>query len=245
MHLDEYRKLAAVEDQMWYFRALNRRMAQGLVGRMPAGPARVLDAGCGTGGLIRYLQSVHPDWSLTGLDFMPKACELARVRTGVEIVLGSITDLPFGDGEFDAVLAADVVCQVADGARALREFARCVRPGGTVVVNVPAYMWLWSYHDETCETQHRYTRPQLADHFRAAGLQVEFATYANGLSLPLIAARRKLFRPVNRTSDVRLYPDLIEMAFTFLSRLESVGLDRGRPLLLGSSVFVIGRKPTA
>lgn len=242
MQLDEYRKLAEVEDRMWYFHALNRRCGHWLERLLPAGPARVLDAGCGTGGLINALRRRRGDWTLTGLDFSERACALARARTDAEIVQGSITALPFGDGAFDAVVSADVVCQVEDGGAALREFARCVRPGGAVVVNVPAFRWLWSYHDDTCETRHRYTRPELARLFAAAGIRVEFATYANMLSLPLVAARRKLFRPARPTSDVRLYPAPVEALFAGLAAAEYAWMRPGWPLPVGSSVFVAGQR---
>lgn len=243
MQLDEYRKLAEVEDRMWYFHALNRRIAHWLRRALPPGPARVLDAGCGTGGLINALRRAHPAWRLTGLDFMPLACDLARERTGGEIVRGSITALPFADAAFDAVVSADVVCQVEDGAGALREFARCVRPGGAVLVNVPAYRSLWSYHDDTCETKHRYTRPELAGLFRAAGLAPVFASYANCLPLPLIWARRRVFRPARPTSDVQLYPAPIEALFAALARAEFAWQRRGLASPCGSSVFVVGRRP--
>lgn len=242
MHPDEYRKLAKVEDRMWYFRALNRRFSHWLTRMDVTGPARVLDAGCGTGGLINYLGAANAEWKLEGLDFMPQACEMARQRTGKEVAQGSITALPFADGVFDAVVSADVVCQVEDGALALREFARCVRPGGVVLVNVPAFMWLWSYHDDTCETKHRYARPELVDLFRAAGLAVEFASYANLLPLPLIVARRKLFRPAKPTSDVQLYPAPIEILFSTLAWFEFQWTRFGWPVPIGSSVFVVGRK---
>jgi hypothetical protein len=120
------------------------------------------------------------------------------------------------------------VCQVQDGALALREFARCVRPGGAVLVNVPAFKWLWSYHDDTCETQHRYTRPELAQLFADAGIEVEFATYTNMLPLPLVVARRKLFRPANPTSDVQLYPAPIEAGFAAMAKLEHGRAAAGR-----------------
>ncbi|MBK8475548.1 MAG: class I SAM-dependent methyltransferase [Opitutaceae bacterium] len=242
MQLDEYRKLAEVEDRMWYFHALNRRVAHWLGRTLPAGPAHVLDAGCGTGGLIKSLRAASSHWRLTGLDFMPLACELARERTGAEIVQGSITQLPFPDATFDAVVSADVVCQVDDGARALREFARCVRPGGAVLVNVPAFKWLWSYHDDTCETKHRYTRPELTELFRAAQIEIVFASYANCLPLPLIWARRKIFRPSRPTSDVQQYSPPVEALFATLARAEFAWQRRGLASPCGSSVFAVGRR---
>lgn len=242
MQLDEYRKLSEVEDRMWYFHALNRRVTHWLARLLPPGPARVLDAGCGTGGVIKGLRTANPAWQPVGLDFEPLACTLARERTGREIVQGSITELPFADASFDAALAVDVVCQVKDGARALAELARVVRPGGAVFVHVPAFLWLWSYHDDTCKTQHRYTRGELVALCRAAGLEVEFASYANLLALPLIAARRKIFRPANPTSDVQLYPAPIEAAFAGLAALEFGWQRAGVASPLGSSVFVAARR---
>lgn len=247
MQLDEYRKLAEVEDRMWYFCALNRRVTHFLAraGWRADARGRVLDAGCGTGGLIKDLRAAFPAAEVVGLDFSARACELARLRTGAEIVCGSITELPFADASFDAVVSADVVCQVEDGARALREFARVVRPGGAVLVNVPAFRWLWSYHDDTCETKHRYTRPELRALCAQAGLRVEFASYANLLPLPLIAARRKLFKPAAATSDVRLYPAPVEAMFAGMAALEFAWMREGIASPLGSSVFVAARKEAA
>jgi SAM-dependent methyltransferase len=242
MELDEYRKLADVEDRMWYFHALNRRVVHWLRRLAPRDDAEVLDAGCGTGGLIKDIRAAAPRSHVVGLDFSPTACRLAHERTGVEIVEGSITELPFADATFDGVVSADVVCQVEDGAAAIREFARVVRPGGAVLVNVPAYRWLWSYHDDTCHTRHRYTRGEVVDHFRAAGIEVVHATYANLLPLPLIAARRKLLRPSHATSDVRLYPAPVEAVFGCLAALEWSWQRHGVASPAGSSVFVAGRR---
>jgi SAM-dependent methyltransferase len=242
MQLDEYRKLAEVEDRMWYFHALNRRVTHWLQQLSGQQSLKVLDAGCGTGGLINAVRRANPKWTATGLDFSPVACALARERTSAEIVEGSITELPFPDRSFDAVVSADVVCQVADPARALSEFARVVRPGGAVLVNAPAFRWLWSYHDDTCETKHRFTRPELVRLFDTAGIDVAFSSYANMLPLPLIYARRKIFRPSNPTSDVQLYPAPIEAVFSSMASVEYAWTRRGASLPVGSSVFVAGRR---
>src|SRR5258708_504422 len=124
MNADEYLKLAEVEDRMWYFRSLHAHVGRLLAGVGPESGG--LDAGCGTGGLILRLRAQHPGWKFSGIDFMPLACELARKRcgTGVDIHEASITALPFADASFDAVVSADVICQVIDADMAVKEFFR-------------------------------------------------------------------------------------------------------------------------
>jgi hypothetical protein len=95
------------------------------------------------------------------------------------------------------------------------------------------------------ESKHRFTRPELVAIFRAAGLQVKFASYANLLVLPLVVLRRKLFPPSRPTSDVQVFPAPIEVFFTAMAALEHAWTSRGWPLPAGSSVFVAGVKPAA
>lgn len=246
MQPDEYLKLAEVEDRMWYFRSLHAhvfREVSRFVSKEKA--ATVLDAGCGTGGLMLRLRNLAPAWRLTGLDFSELACDLARRRTGNEVVQASITHMPFPDASFDAVLFADVVSQVHEPALALAEAFRCLRLGGPVVINVPAYPWMWSYHDDSCQVRHRYVRGELVARLQEAGFEPVFATYLNMLPFPLLLLKRKVFRFAHDTSDVKLYPAPLEAAFNGLMALEHVCLRARLALPFGSSVFVVGRKPSA
>jgi SAM-dependent methyltransferase len=242
MQPDEYRKMAEVEDAMWYYRALHRHVGRSLAAHLPAA-ARVLDAGCGTGGLLRRLHAAQPAWRLTGLDFSPVACELARTRTGGEVVQGSVTGLPFADAAFDAVVSCDVVCQVADPARALHEFHRTLKPGGVAVLTMPAYQWLYSYHDREVGNLRRYTRGGVNGLVRAAGLTVVSSTYWNTLPFPLVVLRRKVLPPTAPVSDVAPFPPLLETVFNGLMALEHGWLGLGGWLPFGSSVLTVARKP--
>lgn len=210
---------------------------------------RILDAGCGTGGLIRRMQAVRLEWQWTGLDASPLACRLARRLNGeaglrgIEICEGNVTMLPFDDGCFDAVVSADVLYHVDDDNAALRESFRVLRPGGVVVVNVPAYRWLWSYHDEAVHSRRRYTRAEVLEKLRVAGFEPARATHWNMLPLPLIIVRRKLLPAPEGGSDVRLYPAPIEAGFSAAMALERAWIRRVGRLPFGSSVLAVGRKP--
>jgi ubiquinone/menaquinone biosynthesis C-methylase UbiE len=244
MQPDEYLKLADVEDSMWYFHALHGQVRRGLAD-LAAPNATVLDAGCGTGGLILKLRAEHPERQYSGIDFSPLAIELAQRRCGpsVDLRVASITALPFEPECFDAVISADVICQVDEPAVALAEFHRVLRPGGVVVINVPAYMWLWSYHDDSCQTKHRYVRRELAARLTEAGFTAPRTTHWNLFAFPLIVAKRKLFPSPRDTSDVRRYPSAIEATFRAMTALERGFLAGGGALPFGTSVFAVARKP--
>lgn len=235
--------MAAVEDAMWYYRALHRLVGTALVRAGLPPRADVLDAGCGTGGLLRRLRAAQPGWALAGLDFAPLACELARERTGLPVTEGSVTSLPFAAAAFDAVVSLDVVCQVEDPAAALREFFRVVRPGGVAVLTMPAYRWMFSYHDRAVGNLRRYSRAETADLMRAAGFAVTYATYWNTLLFPLAVLQRKVLRAAAADSDVRLYPAPVEAICDSMNVIEHAWLRRGGRLPWGNSVLAVGRRP--
>lgn len=243
MQPEEYRKMARVEDAMWYYRALHRHVTRSLSRALPPAPVRLLDAGCGTGGLLRLLRTVRPAWALTGLDFSPIACDLARERTGGEIVPGSIAALPFPDATFDAVVSCDVVCQVTDPAQAVREFRRVLRPGGTVVLTMPAYPWMFSYHDKEVGNLRRCTRGEVNALLRGAGFAIVSSTYWNTLLFPFAVLRRKLLPPAAPASDVGLFPAPVEAAGNALMAVEHAWLGAGGSLPFGNSVLTVARKP--
>lgn len=238
----EYRKMAGTEDSMWYYRALHRHVVRSLGRELPAAPAQVLDAGCGTGGLLRRLHEAQPAWRLTGLDFSPLACELARERTGGEILQGSITALPFAEATFDAITSCDVVCQVTDPRQAVGEFYRCLKPGGVAVLTMPAYQWMYSYHDREVGNLRRYTRGEVNALLGGAGFRIASSTYWNMLPFPLAVLRRKILPPPASASDVGLFPAPLEAGFNGLMAVEHAWLRLGALLPFGNSVLTVARK---
>jgi SAM-dependent methyltransferase len=228
---------------MWYFRVLHRRIEDQLSGRLGS-EAEILDAGCGTGGLIRRLGPLHPGWRWTGIDLDPTAIRFARERVGpaTRLAEGSVSALPFPDACFDAVVSADVLYHLADDEAATAEACRVLRPGGVFIANVPAYPWLWSYHDVAVAGRRRYRRAGLIDLLRRAGFGTVRATYCNLPVFPLVVARRKLLPPPKGGSDVALQPALIEAGLHALGAGENACLRRGIRMPFGSSVFAVAVK---
>lgn len=245
MNRDEYLKMAAVEDSMWHFRSLHRHVCRELLRALGRSRSRILDAGCGTGGLIRRLKAEVPAWEWTGLDAQPLACQLARERSSESFVEGSVEALPFADGEFDAVVSADVLPNVQNDEAAIRESFRVLRPGGVLIVNVPAYPWLWSYHDVATHTLRRYQPSELVEKIRAAGFGEAAATHWNALALPLIAFRRKVLPAPRDGSDVKEYPLVIDRILGALLAVEHGWINLGGAWPFGSSILARARKPKA
>jgi SAM-dependent methyltransferase len=246
MDAEEYQKMAAVEDAMWWYGGLRANLAVlaglGRSQRDRARPAQgeaLLDAGCGTGGTLRHLRAVAPELTLVGMDFDRRACVLARAKSGCPIAAGSIDALPFPSHAFDVILSADVLShRGVDQDAALAELHRCLKPAGRLVLNLPAYGWLKSSHDARVHNDRRYTASGVTGLLGRHGFTEIRATYWNMLLFPLMVLRRKLLKPARGTSDVTLYPAPVELLFRALVRLETMAVSAGLALPFGGSVLV-------
>ncbi|HEV2265499.1 MAG TPA: class I SAM-dependent methyltransferase [Stellaceae bacterium] len=237
MERGEYERLAAVEDHMWWTRALRRNLHAAAMSftAMPAG--RLLDAGCGTGGFLAAL--THG--ASFGLDRDGFACRLAQAKAGRPVAQGSVDDLPFRDAAFDVIVSADVLCHRGVGVeRALGEMYRCLTLGGALIVNLPAYPWLYSAHDRAVDNARRFHRREVTRLLAAAGFGRVRATYWNTLLFPLMVARRLL--PADG-SGVGLLPAPFEWLFDATARFESTLLRSGLRLPFGGSILAVGTRP--
>ncbi|MFB3923222.1 MAG: methyltransferase domain-containing protein [Terriglobia bacterium] len=192
---EENQFLYELEERHWWFQGM-RRILAGLLNRHVPSPVRVLDAGCGTGFMLSWLRRRVGNAKVLGLDFSANALSYCQARGERLLVQGSIGDLPFRSDCFDLILTLDVLDSFPrqEASRPFAELARVLRKGGTILVRVPAFQFLYSQHDRAVSTVHRYTAHELADCLKREGLTLGRVTYANTFLFPLAALWRRLRR---------------------------------------------------
>src|SRR5437763_12865683 len=174
---------------MWWFAAAHANLL--LLYRQITGAAMrhlpLLDAGCGTGGLLARLAADYPDRMIIGLDADRIACARATAKSARPVCAGSVNALPFGDAAFGAIFSADVLChRDVDERAALAQFHRCLWDGGLLVLNLPAYPWMLSRHDRAVYNVRRYTRRGIAELLGRSGFRLLFASYWNMVLFPVM-----------------------------------------------------------
>jgi len=247
-HLEpiEYAKLDQAEDRMWWFAAAhaNLLILYRRLGERPLPPKPILDAGCGTGGLLAKITAEFPGRYAVGLEADRAACARAAEKSGHPVCNGSVNELPFAEEAFAAIFSADVLChRNVDERAALAQFRRCLTHGGRLVLNLPAYRWMLSRHDAAVHNVRRYTRREVARLLVAARFRVVYLSYWNTLLFPLMVITRKLL-PGRRdaASDVSVYPEPVEALCRIVTGIERAILSRGLRLPFGGSVIAIAVK---
>lgn len=248
MNPAEYRALFETEDAHWWFQGLFRDVAEALEAFAPRREKGLawLDAGSGTGGLLARLAGGGRFRLAAGLELSADGLALARRRKLPALVGGSVSRLPFRDASLDAITSIDVLCHRAvAGDAALAEAARCLTPGGILVLQVPAYQWLMSGHDRAVWSSRRFDRREVLRMVTAAGLEPRRCVYRNSLLFPLAAARRLLARREGRgpdRSDVSPAGRWVNAAGGAALKLESLLRRRGVSAPFGLSVFCVAAR---
>ena len=188
-----YRKMAHLESHHWWY--LGRRdYLNGIIKTYISSPApvKVCEIGCGTGGNLEILSALG---ALDALELNDEAryfSEKKALAKNIRVYPGSLPDdIPLTD-QYDAVFSLDVIEHIDNDDEALLALHKLVAKGGKLVLSVPAYMWLWSGHDEANHHRRRYTKKQLIALVESAGFRVVYASYFNTILFPLAVAKRLL-----------------------------------------------------
>jgi SAM-dependent methyltransferase len=190
MDREYYTRYYTYERTHWWFRAranILRDRVKKLAGDERS--LRILNIGAATGYSSEWLGEFG---EVVSVEYDKDCCVFLNEKLHIKAVNASITALPFDMDTFDLVCAFDVIEHVDDDLTAVQEMVRVCRPGGTVFVTVPAYMGLWSKHDETNHHKRRYVRRHLRELFRLKSGTIENTSYFNTLLFPMIWLARKV-----------------------------------------------------
>ena len=249
MYPHEYATLSRLEDDYWWYVGL-KRLVLALVRKYAnLNPvSTVLDIGCGTGGTLSFFEKQEPGPQFYGMDLNPLAIDLAKKRCRGKLVRGSANELPFPGALFDLAISLDVFyIQGIDDQKALLETYRVLKPGGSFVLNLPAWECLRGEHDLAVHTRHRYRAPELREKLKRAGFQIRRLTYWNAFLFPLVYAARRILRAAKPrsktpTSDLKPLPAFLNetlKGMLWLEKSMAVRVD----LPFGSSVLAVAEKP--
>ncbi|MGZ8216148.1 class I SAM-dependent methyltransferase [Methylomagnum sp.] len=201
-----YETMARTEDQHWWYVGRRRILAEVIEGLAPKPAARILEIGAGTGGNLAMLNRFG-EVSAVELDDYARA--RAAEKTGIPVRKGYLPDgLPFAGPSFDLVCLFDVLEHIPDDVAALRALRGLIRPGGQILLTVPAHAWLWSRHDTNVHHYRRYNGRTLRQCGEEAGLRIVRLSYFNLWLAPLAVAARLVDRLLPRESGGSLGEEL-------------------------------------
>jgi ubiquinone/menaquinone biosynthesis C-methylase UbiE len=192
MRRDEYATMFRVEETHWWYKALHRLIFQTLEAELPDWRAKeIVDVGCGTGAILKQLGNPEKN---VGIDLAPEAISFCRQRGLNNVQQGDIHALTFPDASFDAVICSSVLYHqwVSDVDGAVREMHRVLRPGGSLLINVPAFPFLYSAHDEAVMTARRFKKCEIRQLLQKQNFKIRRLTYWTTFLFPLAIAARTL-----------------------------------------------------
>ena len=233
-----YDRMAELDELHWWYKA-RRRVLQALIERkvQPPADAQVLEVGCGTGHNLKMLEDFG---SVDAIEVDAEARSVAEKRLGRAVSASPLPELDgIGRRHYDLVAALDVVEHVPDDRATVDALASCLKPGGKLLVTVPAHQWMWSAHDELNHHLRRYSKVGLTKLIDGSPLRLEAIGYFNSLLFPLAVGARLASKVTGRGGDDDALPPrpvnyLFERVFAAERRLI------GRvPLPPGLSLFAV------
>jgi SAM-dependent methyltransferase len=237
-----YDRMAEIDGRHWWYRARREILARLIETRISPPPgARILEIGCGTGHNLAMLSRFG---TVDAVEMDEAARAVASERLGRPALMATLPALEgIARGAYDLVALLDVLEHVAEDRASLVSIAERLKPGGRILLTVPAHPWMWSAHDVVNHHKRRYTKKGFRAVIAEAGLKVELLSYFNSLLFPLAAAARVAGRITGKEdSDDKLPPAPVNRTFEFLFGLERYAIGR-LPFPPGVSLVAVASAP--
>jgi len=233
-----YEQMAELDQRHWWYRA-RREVIAALIRRVAPPPpgARILEVGCGTGHNLAMLGEFG---KVDALELDEEARTLAEQRLGRAVHNAPLPELSgIDDAAYDLIGAFDVIEHIDDDSAALRSIAGKLKPGGKLVMTVPAHQWMWSAHDVVNHHKRRYSKRALRRLIGGSPLKLDAIGYFNSLLFPVAVAERSASKLRGKEgADLRLPPKALNLALerTFAAERHLIGRV---PLPPGLSLFAV------
>ena len=189
MERSVYTQMAELDQRHWWYRA-RREVLAALIRRAvgPAKDAAILEIGCGTGHNLAMLGQFG---TVDALELDEEARGLAEQRLGRQVMRSPLPELSEVPARhYDLIGAFDVIEHIDDDRAAIASIASRLKPGGKLIVTVPAHQWMWSAHDVVNHHKRRYSKQGLRELIEQSPLRLEQIGYFNSLLFPVAVAER-------------------------------------------------------
>jgi 2-polyprenyl-3-methyl-5-hydroxy-6-metoxy-1,4-benzoquinol methylase len=249
MKKNAYAEMYAVEHSHWWYVGLHSLVLLLIKKFYSQQKLKILDAGCGTGGLLSILKQAGHD--VAGLDFSDDAVFFCHERGLADVIKADINDWTPGANSYDVIISMDVLCHewVHDETKVLRSFIKGLNQNGLVMLNYPAFPALSRHHDEVVMIRERYTKKSLAPILENAGLTPVLISYRLAHAYLILTflhfwGSKKKNGP--EKSDIAVIPPrMINHVLIAINKFENWLIAQGCSIPFGSSLFVVAKKANA
>jgi ubiquinone/menaquinone biosynthesis C-methylase UbiE len=249
-----FEKLYRIEDRHFWFRArqaIISVLTEQIISDFQQGYL-VMEIGCGTGNLLKTLENTCLKGTVLGLDLFWEGLAFAQERTTAGLIQARAECMPFSSEQFDLIGIFDVLEHLENDASILSTIQEMLKPGGKLLLTVPAHGDLWSSFDMVSYHQRRYTTSELTKKLISSGFTIDYLSECMQILYPLAKLRRKT--PILLESakekknsqkqfnqEIAILPIVNEIAFQVL-KMELKQIKEHRPIARGTSIIAIASK---
>jgi len=228
----------------WWYQARRKLLEMGIKDYAASqSNLRILDLASACGG---NFQMCNQYGTIIGIDISPHSIRFCKEKGIDSMVQGNVELLPFEEKSFDVVVAFDIFEHLPNDIDSMKEVFRILKDDGILLVNVPAFMSLYSEHDVAFEHVRRYSKKELIAKLKSVNFKPVFSSFWSFFIFPAVFLIRKIFvkkRLEESQSDFHLdVPNWIEMTLRWLSILEVSWIFKKNHFPFGVSFYCVATK---